>query len=196
MHLDSVITSPHRRSQTQTAFSSSSKRQHSSRGDELGSCSTLLQRHRFLLTALVLLAFLCTVYLYFAVTLGAHDSCSEMTGVQKASCRLQQEKASVATVCASSFLGFIFLHPVWQYTELEAPLQDDSSLDQLLIYFRILTSAPFTHSFGPPFPVASTTWELYKGPLLRPPLAIPFLPVFTAWKPPELLSSRKRHNKG
>ncbi|KAL2454513.1 hypothetical protein Adt_47991 [Abeliophyllum distichum] len=97
MPLDSVITSPHRRSQTQTAFSSSSKRQHSSRGDELGSCSTLLQRHRFLLTALVLLAFLCTVYLYFAVTLGARDSCSEMTGVQKASCRLQQVKASVAT---------------------------------------------------------------------------------------------------
>ncbi|XP_022842352.1 uncharacterized protein LOC111365963 [Olea europaea var. sylvestris] len=97
MPLDSVITSPHRRSQTQTVFSSPSfKRENSSRDDELGSCSTLLQRHRFLLTALALLAFLCSVYLYFAVTLGARDSCTEMTGAQKASCRLQQVKASVS----------------------------------------------------------------------------------------------------
>ncbi|CAI9767230.1 unnamed protein product [Fraxinus pennsylvanica] len=98
MPLDSVITSPHRRSQTQTVFSPPSlKRQHSSREDELGSCSTLLQRHRFLLTALALLAFLCTIYLYFAVTLGAaRDSCAEMSGAQKASCHLQQVKAAVA----------------------------------------------------------------------------------------------------
>ncbi|KAH0851051.1 hypothetical protein HID58_095018 [Brassica napus] len=37
--------------------------------EDLGSCSTVVNRHRYLLTALLLLAFLCTVYLYFAVTL-------------------------------------------------------------------------------------------------------------------------------
>ncbi|KZV57916.1 hypothetical protein F511_12522 [Dorcoceras hygrometricum] len=95
MGLDNVITSPHRRTQAQTAFSPQVlKRQHS-RVEELGSCSTLVKRHRFLLVALVLLAFLCTVYLYFAVTLGAAD-CAGLTGARKASCQLQQAKASVA----------------------------------------------------------------------------------------------------
>ncbi|KAJ8536153.1 hypothetical protein K7X08_034554 [Anisodus acutangulus] len=94
MALDSIITSPHRRSQTQTAFSSTDqKKKQYSRGDELGSCSTVLQRHRFLLTALGLLAFLCTIYLYFAVTLGAGDSCSGLTGTQKAACYVEHGKA-------------------------------------------------------------------------------------------------------
>ncbi|KAK4362119.1 hypothetical protein RND71_017360 [Anisodus tanguticus] len=96
MALDSIITSPHRRSQTQTetAFSSTDqKKKQYSRGDELGSCSTVLQRHRFLLTALGLLAFLCSIYLYFAVTLGAGDSCSGLTGTQKATCYVEHGKA-------------------------------------------------------------------------------------------------------
>ncbi|KAH0762912.1 hypothetical protein AABB24_027097 [Solanum stoloniferum] len=94
MALDSVITSPHRRSQTQTAFSSTDpKKNQYSRSNELGSCSTVLQRHRFLLTALGLLAFLCTIYLYFAVTLGAGDSCSDLTGTQKAACYVERGKA-------------------------------------------------------------------------------------------------------
>ncbi|KAA8540572.1 hypothetical protein F0562_024509 [Nyssa sinensis] len=79
-----------------SAFSSPSVKKQYSRGDELGSCLTLVQRHRFLLTALALLAFLCTIYLYFAVTLGAGDLCSGLTGTQKASCRMEQAKASVA----------------------------------------------------------------------------------------------------
>ncbi|KAJ4718686.1 Ephrin-A3 [Melia azedarach] len=83
MVLETVLSSPHRRS-------SSFKRQFSK--DELGSWSSLVERHRFLLTALVLLAFLCTVYLYFAVTLGATGTCSGLTGNQKALC---QAKASV-----------------------------------------------------------------------------------------------------
>uniref|UniRef100_A0A6N2JW75 Uncharacterized protein n=2 Tax=Salix viminalis TaxID=40686 RepID=A0A6N2JW75_SALVM len=58
MVLDNLITSPHLRS---PSFRKQFPR------DDLGSWSTLLQRHRFLLTALVLLAFLCTIYLYFAV---------------------------------------------------------------------------------------------------------------------------------
>ncbi|XP_075491297.1 uncharacterized protein LOC142529609 [Primulina tabacum] len=96
MGLDNLITSPHRRAQTQTAFSPPIlKRQHSRVVEQLGSCSTLVQRHRFLLIALILLAFLCTVYLYFAVTLGASD-CAGLTGARKASCHLQQAKASVA----------------------------------------------------------------------------------------------------
>lgn len=94
MALDSIITSPHRRSQTQTAFSSTDpKKNQYSRSNELGSCSTVLQRHRFLLIALGLLAFLCTIYLYFAVTLGAGDSCSDLTGTQKAACYVEHGKA-------------------------------------------------------------------------------------------------------
>nr|GMC73597.1 uncharacterized protein LOC109152540 [Ipomoea batatas]GMC75301.1 uncharacterized protein LOC109152540 [Ipomoea batatas] len=97
MSLDNKISSPHRRSQIQTAFSVSSpmfKRQNSRSDDhELGGCSALLQRHRFLLTALALLTFLCTIYLYFAVTLGPSDTCSGFTGAEKAACHLEQGKA-------------------------------------------------------------------------------------------------------
>ncbi|KAK4754246.1 hypothetical protein SAY87_002350 [Trapa incisa] len=83
MVLDSIVSSPHRRSPT--------FRRHFQR-DELGSWSTLVQRHRFLLTALTLLAFLCTVYLYFAVTLGESGSCSGLTGARRAQCHLQMAK--------------------------------------------------------------------------------------------------------
>ena len=84
MVLDSILSSPHRRSP--------SFRKQFSRDDSL-SWPTLLQRHRFLLIALILLAFLCTMYLYFAVTLGASGSCSDLKGAQKASCL--DAKASV-----------------------------------------------------------------------------------------------------
>ncbi|KAG5227786.1 hypothetical protein OIU76_017324 [Salix suchowensis] len=86
MVLDSMITSPHRRS---PSFRKQFPR------DELGSWSTLLQRHRFLLTALALLAFLCTIYLYFAITLGATESCSGLTGTKKTLCRLELAKDSL-----------------------------------------------------------------------------------------------------
>lgn len=82
-----TILSPQRRS-------ASFKRQFPR--DELGSWSTLLQRHRFLLTALALLGFLCTVYLYFAVTLSATESCTGLTGAQRAQCQLEHVKTSVS----------------------------------------------------------------------------------------------------
>ncbi|KAJ4822371.1 hypothetical protein Tsubulata_014300 [Turnera subulata] len=87
MVLDNIISSPHRRSP-------SFRKQR----DDFGSWSSLVQRHRFLLTALVLLAFLCTVYLYFAITLGAAagGSCSGLTGTKKALCRLERAKESVS----------------------------------------------------------------------------------------------------
>lgn len=94
MALDGVITSPHRR--TQTAFSSTSSRKNYTSGNELGSFSTVVRRHRFLLTALALLAFLCTIYLYFAITLGAADVCMGLTGSQKALCQVQLAKDSIA----------------------------------------------------------------------------------------------------
>ncbi|CAH2037399.1 unnamed protein product [Thlaspi arvense] len=79
MVLDGIVSSPLRRPQCL-------KKQ----WEELGSCSTVIQRHRYLLTALLLLAFLCSVYLYFAVTLGAkHSSCHGLTGKEKAMCQLQ-----------------------------------------------------------------------------------------------------------
>ena len=86
MVLDSILASPHRRSP--------SFRKQFSRDDSL-SWPTLIQRHRFLLTALALLAFLCTVYLYFAVTFTATGSCSGLNGTQKALCRLEHAKAHV-----------------------------------------------------------------------------------------------------
>lgn len=92
MALDGVITSPHRR--TQTAFSSNPSRKNYTTGNELGSFTTVIRRHRFLLTALVLLVILCTIYLYFAITLGT-DACSELTGTQKALCHVQRAKESV-----------------------------------------------------------------------------------------------------
>ncbi|KAG2319833.1 hypothetical protein Bca4012_053912 [Brassica carinata] len=77
MVLDGILSSPLRRHQ-------SLKKQ----WEELGSCSTVINRHRYLLTALLLLAFLCTVYLYFAVTLGDRhsSSCYGLTGNDKAIC--------------------------------------------------------------------------------------------------------------
>ncbi|CAL9011052.1 unnamed protein product, partial [Prunus brigantina] len=87
MVLDSILSSPVRKS-------ASFRKQFSQ--NELGSWSTLFQRHRFLLTALALLTFLCTVYLYFAVTLGASPTCSGLSGTQKALCRLEHAKTSVA----------------------------------------------------------------------------------------------------
>ncbi|XP_027352746.1 uncharacterized protein LOC113863383 [Abrus precatorius] len=84
MVLDSILSSPHRRSP-------SFRRQFPR--DELGSWSTLVRRHRFLLTALILLTFLCTIYLYFAVTLGATNTCSGLTGARKASCQLERAKS-------------------------------------------------------------------------------------------------------
>ncbi|KAJ6414574.1 hypothetical protein OIU84_003551 [Salix udensis] len=86
MVLDNLISSPHLRS---PSFRKQFPR------DDLGSWSTLLQRHRFLLTALVLLAFLCTIYLYFAVTLGATESCSGFTGTKRALCHMELAKDSV-----------------------------------------------------------------------------------------------------
>ncbi|KAI4325210.1 hypothetical protein MLD38_030627 [Melastoma candidum] len=77
MVLDGIVSSPHRRS---PSFRKQFAR------DEVGSWSTLVQRHRYLLTALVLLAFLCTVYLYFAVTLGSSGPCSSLTGSQRDAC--------------------------------------------------------------------------------------------------------------
>ncbi|XP_022777248.1 uncharacterized protein LOC111318642 [Durio zibethinus] len=87
MVLDSVVSSPHRRS-------GSMRKQFLK--DELGSWSTLVQRHRFLLTALGLLAFLCTIYLYFAVTLGTTDTCSGLKGTQKATCKLQHARSTLS----------------------------------------------------------------------------------------------------
>ncbi|XP_042497042.1 uncharacterized protein LOC122075894 [Macadamia integrifolia] len=92
MVLDS-LSSPHRRSQN--PLSSSFRKQFPAH-DEFGSLSTLVQRHRFLLSTLALLAFLCCIYLYFAITLGATESCSGLTGAQKALCRLEEAKASVS----------------------------------------------------------------------------------------------------
>ncbi|XP_057430844.1 uncharacterized protein LOC130723736 [Lotus japonicus] len=87
MVLDTILSSPRLRSP-------SFKRQFAK--VELGNWSTLVQRHRFLLSTLVLLTILCFVYLYFAVTIGSNGSCSGLTGAQKASCHMELVKDSIA----------------------------------------------------------------------------------------------------
>ncbi|CAJ1936242.1 unnamed protein product [Sphenostylis stenocarpa] len=87
MVLDSLLSTPVLRSP-------SLRRQYAKH--ELGSWSTLVRRHRFLLAAIALLTVLCTIYLYFAITLGANDSCYGLSGPQKASCHMKLLKASAA----------------------------------------------------------------------------------------------------
>ncbi|WOG99322.1 hypothetical protein DCAR_0518670 [Daucus carota subsp. sativus] len=64
--------------------------------DEVGNCSTIVNRHRFLLTACILLALLCIIYLYLAVNFGPEDLCSGLSGVQRTQCQWIQAKNLVA----------------------------------------------------------------------------------------------------
>nr|GMD30574.1 uncharacterized protein LOC111365571 [Ipomoea batatas]GMD37364.1 uncharacterized protein LOC111365571 [Ipomoea batatas] len=96
MSLDDKLSSPHRRSQTVFSVSPSYKKLYA-RGDELGSSwLAMLQRHRFLLTSMGLLAILCTIYLYFAITLGESSSCFGLKGTEKAACLLKSGGAALA----------------------------------------------------------------------------------------------------
>ncbi|KAK8608260.1 hypothetical protein V6N13_023687 [Hibiscus sabdariffa] len=87
MVLDGLVTSPLR-------MSASTRKQFPK--NDLGNWSTLVERHRFLLTALGVLALLCTIYLYFAVTLGATETCSGLKGPAKATCNLQHVKSTLS----------------------------------------------------------------------------------------------------
>ncbi|KAK9697129.1 hypothetical protein RND81_08G016800 [Saponaria officinalis] len=93
MGLDNVVSSPHRRTQGGFALSPSFRK--FAQNDM--SCSALMQRHRFLLTALVLLVILCTVYLYFAVTLGSDEFCSGLLGTERELCLVKHGKESFTT---------------------------------------------------------------------------------------------------
>ncbi|XP_057814112.1 uncharacterized protein LOC131028012 [Cryptomeria japonica] len=87
------ISSPHRRAQPPVSpLSGSFRRQLQSRED---GWMTLFRRHQYLLTALAILTCLCTIYLYFAITLGAAGSCSGLSGKEKALCHLEQVKTSL-----------------------------------------------------------------------------------------------------
>ncbi|BAT73844.1 hypothetical protein LR48_Vigan01g072200 [Vigna angularis] len=83
MVLDSILSTPVLRSP-------SFKRQFARH--ELGSWSALVKRHLFLLSALALLTVLCIIYLYFAITLGANDSCFGLSGPEKVSCQMDLVK--------------------------------------------------------------------------------------------------------
>lgn len=86
----------HRRNQNPLSPSATLFRRSStfSREELDQSWMALFRRHRFLLLTLALLAFLCTVYLYFAIKLGA-DSCSGLSANEEARCRLK--KSNVKT---------------------------------------------------------------------------------------------------
>ncbi|KAG6554497.1 hypothetical protein Mapa_003875 [Marchantia paleacea] len=52
----------------------------------------LLKRHKFLLFMLAILTFLCTIYLYFAITFATVDACSTLKGKLRAHCYQLQGK--------------------------------------------------------------------------------------------------------
>lgn len=89
MVLDS-LSSPNTRSNSSFSFAVKKPSR------ELGSCSAVLERHRFLLTMLALLIFLCAIYLYFAVTMGNSDSeqCLGLLGADKELCMGKISKIS------------------------------------------------------------------------------------------------------
>ncbi|ERM97279.1 hypothetical protein AMTRI_Chr01g126700 [Amborella trichopoda] len=93
MVLDS-LSSPHRRTQNLISFLTSYKKPFTTR--DFDGWANLFQRHRFLLTMLAVLGFLCTVYLYFAVTLGPTVSCSGLNGAKKSLCELEGAKSSMS----------------------------------------------------------------------------------------------------
>ncbi|WOH05498.1 hypothetical protein DCAR_0624915 [Daucus carota subsp. sativus] len=93
MVVESKTISPRWR---QNSINSPQNKKQQTRLGELGSFSTIVHRHRFLLTACALLAFLCTIYLYLAVTFVANDSCSALSGTQKSMCHIQQAKDFVS----------------------------------------------------------------------------------------------------
>ncbi|KAB2065273.1 hypothetical protein ERO13_A09G076160v2 [Gossypium hirsutum] len=76
MVVESMVSTPYRRSVPMRK-----------QPQEFGSFSTLVQRHRFLLTTFGFLTILCTIYLYFAVTLVASDTCSGLKGTQRPTCQ-------------------------------------------------------------------------------------------------------------
>lgn len=93
-HENHTVMSPaHRRNQNPASPSASFFKRSSTFPREEPDLSwvALFRRHRFLLLTLALLAFLCTVYLYFAIKLGA-DSCSGLIGKDEALCRLKKSK--------------------------------------------------------------------------------------------------------
>lgn len=83
----------HRRNQNPVSPSASLLRRSStfSREETDLSWMALIRRHRFLLLMLALLILLCTIYLYFAIKLGA-DNCSSLSGKEEALCRLRKSK--------------------------------------------------------------------------------------------------------
>ncbi|MCO5597489.1 hypothetical protein L7F22_051567 [Adiantum nelumboides] len=95
-HDNHTVMSPaHRRNQNPASPSASLFRRSSPREEPDLSWMALFRRHRFLLLMLALLAFLCTVYLYFAIKLGA-DNCSGLIGKDEALCRLKKSKVKTS----------------------------------------------------------------------------------------------------
>ena len=92
-----VLSPAHRRNQNPLSPSSSVFRRSStfSRDETDLSWNALIRRHRFLLSMLALLMFLCTIYLYFAIKLGS-DDCSGLIGNEETLCRLKRSNAKIS----------------------------------------------------------------------------------------------------
>nr|PNR41621.1 hypothetical protein PHYPA_019025 [Physcomitrium patens] len=82
---DNLFSSGHRRGSNIPSLSPFKRSSSSSDS----SWRSLANRHRFLLNMLGLLVVLCTIYLYFAITLGPSDSCSGLGGAGRVRCEMR-----------------------------------------------------------------------------------------------------------
>lgn len=161
------ITSPHRRAQNPVSPLSASLRRQFQPRDELDSWMALFRRHQFLLVMLAILTFLCTIYLYFAITLGAAQSCSGLSGTQKALCHLGQMKTSMPRKGKLKFF--------WQWTSLAGSelmsFISSPCLNSKQLFFGQWTSLAGSElmSFVLSIPLAwiqnSQLWNVAKMPL-------------------------------
>jgi hypothetical protein len=94
---------------------------------------SLAHRHKFLLYTLGLLTLLCTVYLYFAITWGASDTCSGLGGTQRALCQFRENK-----VKADSLKGH---HRRLLYVEDSDPPKKEASFGGRLKEFEAFFSS-------------------------------------------------------
>ncbi|EFJ12850.1 hypothetical protein SELMODRAFT_425042 [Selaginella moellendorffii] len=104
----------HRRLQSPSSpFSAPRRAALSTREEPDLSWRALVYRHQFLLLMLGVLLFLCTVYLYFAITLGTGNSCAGLTGVQKEICSLSS-KDKTRRVGARALLTDLNAGELWR----------------------------------------------------------------------------------
>lgn len=151
----------HRRNQNPLSPSATLFRRSStfSREELDQSWMALFRRHRFLLLTLALLAFLCTVYLYFAIKLGA-DSCSGLSANEEARCLLK--KSNVKTSRGQRATRVLLSV---QESMLEPWSQNHAEVVKVSSYITLFSShkakeSPDGHSIYFMISIFINTWEM------------------------------------